>query len=471
MNPYVLALDIGTSSTRTALFNAQGERIMTTTAQQAYALDVTPDGGAELAPHRLFTAVEHCLLSTLRHVVRGPILGIGVSCFWHSLLGLNKAGQPITPIYTWADARCRPQAAQLRSRLKEPAVHARTGCLLRTSFWPAKLLWLKATQPKLVAQVARWVSPAEWLQEVFCGEALCSYSLASGTGCFHPSQLRWDTAMLKHCGLSPGKLNRLSDDSLPLTPQTHQSFPLLREARWFPSLGDGAASNLGSGAMTPGLAALNFGTSAALRVVRPARSGGKVAFGLFRYCVDANRSLIGGAISNAGNLRAWAVRELGEPKEMPADPKHGLTVLPFLAAERAPSWPEEIPAAIVGLTYATTAQEIAQALIEATYHRLAQIATLVQAECQEPLRFIVSGGIQKSATGLQRLSNVLGLHLYASTEPEASLRGGAVLALEKMGFQPPAPKLGSVIRPQKKAAQAYARAREKQVALESKMKG
>ena len=152
----VLALDLGTSSVRTALFDQRGRRLVATTAQQLYRVTYTADGGAELDPATLRNATRRCLRQTLRRHP-GPVLAVGVSCFWHSLLGTDARGRPVTPIYTWADARCRPAAAWLRATRSERRYHAQTGCMLRASFWPAKLRWLRQTR------VARWVSTAEWL--------------------------------------------------------------------------------------------------------------------------------------------------------------------------------------------------------------------------------------------------------------------------------------------------------------------
>jgi len=88
----ILAIDIGTSSLRTALFDARGRRLVRTTAQEAYSLRVTPDGGAELSPQNLRQTFLRCLAKTLR-VYRAdrafqlrPIIVVGTSCFWHSLL-------------------------------------------------------------------------------------------------------------------------------------------------------------------------------------------------------------------------------------------------------------------------------------------------------------------------------------------------------------------------------------------------
>ena len=181
MASLLLALDIGTSSCRTALFDETGRRVLDSTAQKTYPLWTTPDGGAELDPPLLLEAIRQCLAQTLAHARStralrgGKIRGIGVSCFWHSLVGTNNSGEPLTKIITWADARCRPDATELRENFSEKAVHSRTGCMLRSSFWPAKLLWLRRTQAPLFRKIKRWMSPAEWLQLQLTGAHHCNF--------------------------------------------------------------------------------------------------------------------------------------------------------------------------------------------------------------------------------------------------------------------------------------------------------
>lgn len=477
-----LALDIGTSSTRAAIYDAKGNRIVATTAQFSYPLVTGADGRAELRPADIEKAVAKALAKTgkawSKLKSKSPIAAIGVSCFWHSLLGLDANGKVITPIYTWADSRCRKEAQLLRKNRGEHTIHAQTGCMARASFWPAKLLWLRKSDPVLFRKVARWVSPAEWIQETYCGQSSASLSMASGTGLLDGRTLRWHKTLLRRCGLNEKKLNSISDEPISVAKKSAHVFPELAHVPWYPAVGDGVASNLGSGATAPGIAAINVGTSAALRVVvsqKPAHGKPLAPFGLFSYRVDAQRRLLGGAVSNAGNLHAWAVRELNLPtnpaameKQMAArtKPVEKLTLLPFWIAERAPTWPEELPSAVIGMTQATTALDLLQALQESTYHRLAQIAAEIEKAARRKLAFIVSGGIQHSPSALQRLADVLGRPVYASSEPEASLRGAAVFAMEKIGLHPPAPKRGRAIHPRPSSARAYAKAREKQSRLE-----
>jgi gluconokinase len=477
---------MGTSSIRSAIFDARGQRLVETTAQFKIRLQTDADGRAEIRPADLARKVSRAVTDTLR-AYRGtklggtPIGGIGVSCFWHSLLGLDAKGRPLTPIYTWADSRCHYDAELLRRNPGEAAIHARTGCMARASYWPAKLLWLRRTSPKLFLSVARWVSPAEWIQEQWCGRANISLSMASGTGLLDGHTLRWNRGLLRRCRLSVAQLNPLSENPTTLLPSFARRFRELRDVPWFPGIGDGAAGNVGSGAIRPGIAAINVGTSAALRVVVKPKPGNRktlAPLGLFAYRLDSRWQVIGGALSNAGNIREWALRELHLPDPARLEklllhrslPVEHLTLLPFLNAERAPTWPEDLPSVIIGITPATTALDLLQTIQEATYHRLAQIAEMVEEMVGRKLTFIVSGGLQHSPGSLQRLANVLGRTVYASSESEASLRGAALFALKRLGCSTsPTPPL-LAIRPKAGSIRAYVSARARQGQLEKDLK-
>jgi len=207
------------------------------------------------------------------------------------------------------------------------------------------------------------------------------------------------------------------------------------------------------------------------------KSGGRVRspFGLFCYRVDEKRFLMGGAVSNAGNLRAWCLRELKltddskllerEMAKRPA-PMHGLTVLPFWTAERAPTWEDDKTGVIQGLTQHTTALDILQATTEASYYRIARIADLVLKTEKSAPKFIVSGGIVYSRSSVQRLADVLNQPVYVNDEPEASLRGAAIFALEKMGKKIAALKLHKAVKPRRKIAALYQQAKDAQQSLE-----
>lgn len=455
--PVVLALDVGTSSVRSGLFDEQAKLIPGSRASVAYRVRHSTDHGAELDPQVLLRGTRRCLRLT-----KSPLQTVVGSGFWHSLLGLDRAGNPLTPVYTWADARCAKDAATLREKLDERTIQQRTGCMLRASFWPAKLRWLRRTEPKLFRRVLRWVSPAEWIFEQVFGVRACSHSMASGTGLYNFETANWDHELLELTGLTSKCLNPLRD----------------QVETFFPAIGDGAAGNLGSGATTAGIVAINFGTSAAVRTMPAA--GTKLPFGLFRYAVDQHRPLLGGAVSNAGNLRAWCVRELHLAPNDRAIERHlranakkesRLTILPFWVTERAPTWPENLEGIIVGLTQSTTAADLLRATTGAVCHRLADILDALASVSGPVKKIVVSGGILRSPASLQILANSLGREIEICREQEASLRGAAVHALERGGHKISASKPGVRIRPDREAAALACAARARQQMLEAQFSG
>ncbi|HEY5892791.1 MAG TPA: FGGY family carbohydrate kinase [Chthoniobacterales bacterium] len=478
MSDIVLAIDVGTSSSRTALFSLRGERIPNTFAQRSYTLDATVPGQAELRPSALRKAISECLEETLialrNEGANDHIVACGVSTFWHSLIGLDSRDTPTTEFLTWADSRCEADAADLRKRLNENKIHSRTGCMLRASFWPAKLKWIAREQPTTFDHVRLWLSPGEWLQRWFCGPAHASVSMVSATGLWNPTTLKWDDALLAECAISESQISPVSDEPLPIGGEIAEKYPELRNVPFYPAIGDGAAGNLGSGATRAGWAAINVGTSAAVRVVQ-SDSSKAVPFGLFRYRIDADRALAGGAVSNAGNLRAWCLRELKIPltgealeAELAArrTPNHGLRVLPFWVAERAPTWRADSTGAIVGFQAGTTATDILQATTEAVFYRIARIANMLG---EKNLQFIVAGGIQHSSSAMQRLANILDSPVFAAREPEASLRGAAVFALEKINAKISSDNTGKIFEPEPEAVDVYREERRLHEEFERKL--
>ena len=456
----VLAVDLGTSSVRTALFDETAQRVAKSNASQTYQVRYSADRGAELDPLVLLRATRNCLRQT-RGLTKAPVHAIGGSGFWHSLLGLDRSGKTITPIYTWADARCATDATQLREKFDERKIQQRTGCMLRSSFWPAKLVWLRRTQPRLFRRVARWVSPAEWIFDQIFHVLACSHSMASGTGLYDFGQQTWDRELIDFCGLTTSQLGTLRDKTE------------AQSATIFSAIGDGAASNLGSGASSLGAVAINVGTSAAVRAIPLTKA--PLPFGLFRLVVDEHRSLLGGAVSNAGNLHAWCLRELqlsGNERRLEkllreaGTSAASLTILPFWVSERAPTWPENLDGAIIGLTQATSAADLLRATTVAVCYRLADILDRLENAIGRAKKIIVSGGILQSPTSLQILADALGRDLEICADQEASLRGAAIHTLEQLGRKIPVLKCTERIRHDHRNSASARVHRERQMRLE-----
>jgi gluconokinase len=292
----------------------------------------------------------------------------------------------------------------------------------------------------------RWGSIGEHLELTLFGEAATSLSMASGTGLLDQDALRWDTEALAAAGIEPAQLFPLAsrtEGRRGLRPPWATRWPALRGVPWFPAVGDGAASNVGSDCVDLGRVALNLGTSAALRVVTetpvtPPR-------GLWRYRLDRRRGLLGGATSEGGNVYAWCRDVLRLPDDDAVERElaarmpdtHGLTVLPFLAGERAPGWRGDRRAAITGLSLDTSALDVVHAALEAVALRLVLVYELLAPYAAPDHVVVASGGaISRSRAWTQMLADALGRPVHCSAEPEATSRGAALLALEALGAVP-----------------------------------
>ena len=141
-SPLVLSIDVGSSSVRAAAHTVDGSPLPGSEAQIASSFDTTPDGGVQIDPDALFDRMGQAIDVTLRRLGSraSAVQGVGASVFASSVLGVSEAGDPRTPVYTYADTRCAADAAVLRQEWDVAAVYNRTGTPIHASYLPARLL-------------------------------------------------------------------------------------------------------------------------------------------------------------------------------------------------------------------------------------------------------------------------------------------------------------------------------------------
>lgn len=445
--PLVLALDIGTSSVRGALYDERGAEVRGTQERLVRGLETTAGGGAELDADEAIEQTAEVIDAVVEHAAElgARVAAVAVACFWHSLVGLDADGAPLTPVYGWADTRAARHAESLKERLDERAAHARTGCRFHPSYWPAKLLWLRAERPETFRGVRRWVSFGELLSARFLGHPAASVSMASGTGLLDLRSGRWDEELVETVGVSAEQLPAVEPTYRPLgelAGEYARRWPALSGALWFPAVGDGAANNIGAGCTTRERAALMVGTSGAMRVMWEGEPPAELPAPLWCYRADHRRVLVGGALSDGGGLFHWmqdGLRLGGSAEEterklaaLGAD-AHGLTVLPFWSGERSTGWNPSARGAILGLTMHTRPVEILRAAMEAVAYRFALVARALDLLAPGAEVVASGGALAASRVWPQMLADVLARPLRLAAAAEASSRGAALLALEATG--------------------------------------
>ncbi|MEJ5249113.1 MAG: gluconokinase [Caldilinea sp.] len=490
----LLVLDIGTSSTRALLFDGRAQLLTDSIVQIPNAPRVTPAGDVTFDADALFAAVVEAVDRALATPAaqRRAVRAVAGCTFVANVVGLDAQGQPLTPLFTYASPGCAEAVAELRSALAAGgvrAVHDRTGCPLHTSYLPARFHWITRQHPEWLNQARRWLSIGDYVLWRLTGSTCTSYSVASWTGLLNRRTLQWDEEWLERLQLSVERLPPLVEAaplSVGLQPEWARRWPALREAVWIPLIGDGAAANVGSGAVSAQQVALTIGTTGAMRVVVPAEQPA-VPDGLWLYRVTAQEALLGGATTEGGNLLAWLRETLRLPSlpeieaAMAAAPPaaHGVHCLPFIAGERAPGWNEAARAALIGFTQSTTPLDLYRAAMEAIAYRFALIYRRLQPCLPEEGRnsaIVASGGALTASPSWQQIvADVLGRPLTLLQEVELSARGAAILALRSLGVLPALdalpPSLAATIQPDIARHRRYQERIEEQSALYARLFG
>ena len=445
---YVASLDVGTSSVRTLLYDAQAREVPGFGAHLRYDLETTADGGVEADADQLAALAIQGMDEVHQRLAARGLRPRAVACctFWHNVLGVGDDGRPTTPVLHPFDTRGAAAARKLAQRLDSRRQQARTGCVLHASYVPAKVVWLAETRPEAFSATRRWMSFGEYLFLKLFGGATASTSMVSGSGLWNQRENDYDAEVLAALPIDAGQLSPTAEMDQPqaeLRAEYASRWPALAGVPWYPALGDGAANNIGSGCSTPDRFALMVGTSGAMRAVVEAPRV-EIPVGLWCYRVDRQRYVLGGALSNGGGVYDWMKRTLALPEEdaevearlagkLPGS--HGLTVLPLFAGERSPHWRAEARAAVTGLSAHTNPMDILQAALESVALGFREIYDVMTERLGAPREVIASGGaLLNSPAWTQMMADALGRPVVACLESEASSRGAVLLALERLGI-------------------------------------
>lgn len=436
----VLAIDIGTSSTRAALVDSS--LAVRSLAARPYPLYTPHPGWAEQDVNQIMAALDQAVRECVAGMPKGgQILAVVLDAAMHSLILLDEAGAPLTPLWTWADMRAAPQAARLASdRDLAHELYLATGCPVHAVYHPAKLRWLREERPELLRRAKAFASIKGFVLERLTGRRVDELAMASTTGLLDTRTLRWHPPALEAAGLDdPGLLPQLIQPEAiagELTAEVARSWgiepvPVVAGGT------DGPFANIGAGCVDRGDMAVTVGTSSAVRMIV---DGPKLdeAERTWCYYLGDDTWIAGGAINGGGGTLAWladAFPGLGQGKELHerldrmaqsveagAD---GLIFAPYLAGERNPGWQADARGYMAGIGLHHRAEHFVRAAMEGIAYQIAWVYEGVAETAGEPRRIRITGGFVNSAVWPQILADVLGRELEVPVNNEGSLIGCA----------------------------------------------
>ena len=467
---YVLGIDIGTGSVKAIAVDLQGRSFEV--SQQHYGFKSSQPGFHEQDPAQIWKAFSEVLKEIIVKTNAQP-LGIGLSSAMHSLIAVDRAGNELAPMMTWADNRSADIAGRLRDSAEGMAIYRATGTPVHAMSPLCKLIWIRESDPKLFDDAYKFISIKEYIWYRIFGEFKVDQSIASCTGLFDIHTFTWHEDALRLAGIT----NQLLSEPVPTDYVQHYKGnavdSLLTGVPVTIGASDGCLANLGSMAHRPGTAVMTIGTSGAVRVAssKPLMDEKSMTFS---YVLDKDTYICGGPINNGGIALEWWLKNnssseladeeydylIDQTAQIPAG-SDGLIFLPYLTGERAPVWDSQSCGVFFGIRLSHKKAHFTKAVLEGICYAMNTVLTSLSLHNVSIEQINVSGGFINSMPWLQILADVTGKELVIIQSEDASAIGAAFMAMKNTGLIKDYPSSGSsgeqVIKPNELTSVHYSK--------------
>lgn len=397
-----------------------------------------------------------------RQLAQGQTVDVVALCgTWHNLLLTGRDGEVKSPGYAWSYMG----AADLASALRGDQRYAReyyntTGCMVHAIYPYFKLLHLLGE--KRVPGDFLVASQGEYNFFRLTGQWATSACYQSGNGLLNIHRKAYEEALLLDHGLS-------LDNTIPLVgleriftlqPSAARALGVLGGTPVIPCYPDGALNQVAADAFRPGVMTISIGTSGALRL---ASEGPRLSDPPSTWCyLSPYGWMSGAATSGACNCVDWAKERFFPDtaysviESRPVDPESLPIFLPFLCGERCPGWDDSRRASFSDVLPEHSLTDFYHSVLEGILFNIYQCYETLAALNGEPYEIQLSGGILKSEAWMRMSSNIFQREMTCSEHFQASLIGGAYLAMDIMGEKrPPRKSAPRVISPDPGTAAMY----------------
>lgn len=445
---YILAIDQGTSSTKSLVFDDAGIAI----AKGSEPLHTTYlDNGfveqdAEEIYQNVLTSVKKCLQQfTEKGFDTNDITAIGISNQRETFVIWDKNGRPLHPAIVWQCKRSVQVCEDLKQKGLSETVNAKSGLVIDPYFSATKLIWLN--QNNLAIQTAIFDGEAffgtidTWLLYKFTNgkEYATDYTNASRTLFFNLHTLEWDEELIEQFGLSELNLPELKASSS-LFGETTLNDLLPKPVPVTALIGDSHAAAFGEGCFEAGTAKATLGTGCSILMnigSKPIRSNNGMVTTICWSTEGRIDYALEGVIVSCGATIEWLKNELNlfnDSKETEvmanaiAD-NGGVYLIPAFSGLGSPHWQMERKASLSGLNFGTTRNHIVRAALESIPYQIADVIAAMEKDARLSLKeLIADGGITANKFVIQFLADLLSKPVATIGMPDVSALGAAYLA-------------------------------------------
>jgi xylulokinase len=435
MGATYLGIDVGTSSVKSALFDADQRLI----GQAGHHFEVSRPhpGWSEQDPADWWTGVEATIDKLAKAHDLGGLRGIGLSGQMHGAVCLDAGDRALRPAILWNDGRAGAECAEIEAAC--PDSRRIAGNIAMPGFTAPKLQWLRHHEPDVFERTAMVLLPKDHVRLMLTGEHVSEMSDASGTLWLDVAARDWSDDLLAATGMTRTQMPRLVEGSAVsarLKPDLADRWGAPKDVVVAGGAGDNAAAACGVGVVRPGRAFVSLGTSGVLFVSNATFSPNtEGAVHAFCHAIPETWHQMGVILSATDSLE-WLSRITGRAAaDLAASVANGtgpsdVTFLPYLSGERTPHNDPAARGAFIGLSRSHDVPDMAQAVMEGVAYAFADCqAALAHAGTDFDSALAVGGGA-KSETWLRMIAGVLDrpLSIAADTDLGAAL-GAARLAI------------------------------------------
>ncbi len=455
---FVLAIDQGTTSTRTMLFNHDGTSAGV--AQEEHEQIYPKAGWVEHDPKEIWEKTQKVTAQVLRdkNLTFENIAAVGITNQRETTVVWDKnTGEPVYNAIVWQDTRTQPIVSQWKEEGYEAEIKQKTGLVIATYFSGTKIAWIlenvAGARQRAEAGDLLFGNTDTWViwnltGGVNGGQHITDYTNASRTMLFNLANTDWDDAILAELNIPKSMLPELRPSSdAAFYGQTSRDGVFGGEVPVCGDAGDQQAALFGQACFDVGQAKNTYGTGNFLLQntgpdVVPSKSGllttGFYALekGKSFYALEGSIAITGAAVQwLRDNLKLIANADETEEIAQSVEDSGGAYFVPAFSGLFAPYWDEKARGAIVGLTRYVNRAHLVRATLESMCYQSRDVAEAVEQDSGKPLPDLrVDGGAVKNNFLMQLQANILGIPVIRPQVQETTALGAAYLAGLATGY-------------------------------------
>lgn len=443
---YLIGCDIGTSGTKTVLFDEDGKII--SSAYADYPLYQPQTGYAEQDPddwaNAFFSTVNKAVKDS--GVSADDICGIGLSGQMHGLVMLDENGKVFRKSIIWCDQRTNEECEEITAAIGREKLIEITGNPAITGFTASKILWIKKHEPQIWDKCRHILLPKDYVRYCITGQFISDMSDASGTQLLNVEKRDYAPEMLSLLEIKREYLPDLVESAQTggrLTAEAAERCGLRAGTVVAGSAGDQAAAAVGNGIVASGKVSCNLGTSGVVFACTDGvKKDPKGRIHTFCHAVPGKWHVMG--VTQAAGLSVKWFKDnfySEEAKncknvykiidssiaECEAGAK-GLIYLPYLMGERTPHLDADARGVFFGVTASHNKVHFARAVMEGVCYSLLDCMRIIEQTGEKPLEVRLCGGGANSEVWKKILTDIFGCECSVTNSSEAGALGAAILA-------------------------------------------